>query len=45
MWYSMYWQLSQANFNTATQRKKEELDSRQEQLEKEREILIHNKME
>ncbi|TMS13188.1 Coiled-coil domain-containing protein 81 [Larimichthys crocea] len=37
--------LFQINFSAATQRKKDELHSRQEQLEKEREILKHNKME
>ncbi|XP_042343523.1 coiled-coil domain-containing protein 81-like [Plectropomus leopardus] len=37
--------LFQVNFSTATQRKKEELDNRQKQLEKEREILKNNKME
>ncbi|XP_033972806.1 coiled-coil domain-containing protein 81-like [Trematomus bernacchii] len=33
------------NFSTATQRKKEELHNHQEQLQKEREVLKHNKME
>ncbi|KAI9533103.1 hypothetical protein NQZ68_026656 [Dissostichus eleginoides] len=33
------------NFSTATQQKKEELHNRQEQLQKEREVLKHNKME
>ncbi|XP_033486227.2 coiled-coil domain-containing protein 81-like [Epinephelus lanceolatus] len=37
--------LFQLNFSAATQRKKEELQNRQQQLEKEREILKHNKME
>ncbi|KAI3377503.1 hypothetical protein L3Q82_008672 [Scortum barcoo] len=37
--------LFQVNFSTATQRKKEELQNRQEQLEKEREMLKHNKTE
>ncbi|XP_076587231.1 coiled-coil domain-containing protein 81-like isoform X1 [Chaetodon auriga] len=37
--------LFQVNFSTATQRKKKELHSRQEQLEREREILKHNKRE
>ncbi|KAM9366179.1 coiled-coil domain-containing protein 81-like [Symphorus nematophorus] len=37
--------LFQVNFSTATQKKKEEQQNRQEQLEKEREILKHNKME
>ncbi|XP_070692346.1 coiled-coil domain-containing protein 81-like isoform X2 [Pempheris klunzingeri] len=37
--------LFQVNFSTATQRKKEELNNRQEQLEKEREILKRNKTE
>ncbi|XP_041838288.1 coiled-coil domain-containing protein 81-like isoform X2 [Melanotaenia boesemani] len=38
-------QLFQVNINTATQRKKEELQNRKLQLEKEREMLRHNKME
>ncbi|XP_010782171.1 coiled-coil domain-containing protein 81 isoform X2 [Notothenia coriiceps] len=33
------------NFSTATQRKKEELHNREEQLQKERDVLKHNKME
>ncbi|XP_041838297.1 coiled-coil domain-containing protein 81-like isoform X3 [Melanotaenia boesemani] len=37
--------LFQVNINTATQRKKEELQNRKLQLEKEREMLRHNKME
>ncbi|XP_073320847.1 coiled-coil domain-containing protein 81-like [Pagrus major] len=37
--------LFQVNFSAATQRKKEELYNRQEQLEKAREILKQNKME
>ncbi|KAA8595856.1 hypothetical protein FQN60_011147 [Etheostoma spectabile] len=37
--------LFQVNFNAATQRKKEELHNRREQLEKEREVLKHNRME
>ncbi|KAF1392671.1 hypothetical protein PFLUV_G00030480 [Perca fluviatilis] len=37
--------LFQVNCNAATQRKKEELHNRREQLEKEREVLKHNKME
>ncbi|KAK5874180.1 hypothetical protein PBY51_019152 [Eleginops maclovinus] len=37
--------LFRINFSTATQRKKEELHNRQEQLQKEREVLKHNKME
>lgn len=46
MWfYSTRWQLFQVNFGAATQRKNEELYSRQEQLEKEREILKQSKME
>lgn len=38
-------QLFQVNFDAATQKKKEELHSRQVQLEKEREMLKHNRME
>lgn len=46
MWcHATYRQLSQVNFSAATQRKTEELHGRQEQLEKEREVLIHNKTE
>ncbi|XP_059208150.1 coiled-coil domain-containing protein 81-like [Centropristis striata] len=37
--------LFQVNFSAATQRKKEELHNRQEQLDREKEILKHNKME
>ncbi|XP_070821522.1 coiled-coil domain-containing protein 81-like [Chaetodon trifascialis] len=37
--------LFQVNFSAATQRKKKELHSRQEQLEREREVLKHNKTE
>ncbi|XP_074475307.1 coiled-coil domain-containing protein 81-like [Sebastes fasciatus] len=37
--------LLRVNFSVATQRKKEDLHNRQEQLEKEREVLKHNKME
>ncbi|XP_070765490.1 coiled-coil domain-containing protein 81-like [Enoplosus armatus] len=37
--------LFQVNFSAATQRKKEELHNRQKQLEKEREMLKHNKTE
>ncbi|XP_044048588.1 coiled-coil domain-containing protein 81-like [Siniperca chuatsi] len=37
--------LFQVNFSAATQRKKEQLHNRQEQLEKEREMLKHNKTE
>ncbi|XP_034418361.1 coiled-coil domain-containing protein 81-like isoform X2 [Cyclopterus lumpus] len=36
--------LFQVNFSAATQRKKEELHSRHAELEKEREVLKHNKM-
>ncbi|XP_054464942.1 coiled-coil domain-containing protein 81-like isoform X2 [Anoplopoma fimbria] len=37
--------LFQVNFSAATQRKKEELHNRHKQVEKEREVLKHNKME
>ncbi|XP_008290773.1 coiled-coil domain-containing protein 81 [Stegastes partitus] len=37
--------LFQVNFTAAAERKKEELHNRQQQLEKEREMLQHNKME
>ena len=41
----IYLQLFQVNFSAATQRKKEELHSRQAQLEKEREMLKSSKTE
>lgn len=40
-----HWQLFEVNVSAATQRKKEELHNRHAQLEKEREMLKHNKLE
>lgn len=46
MWcYSVYLQLFQVNYSAAAQRKKKELHNHQAQLEKEREMLKHNKTE
>lgn len=41
----LYWQVFEVNVSAATQKKKEELHNRQTQLEREREMLKHNKTE
>lgn len=40
-----YWQLFVVNFSAAAQQKKEKLHNRLAELEREREVLKHNKME
>lgn len=40
-----YWQLFEINVSAATQRKKDDLHKHHVQLEKEKEMLKHNKLE